>query len=520
MAKITKYLNDIKNAMFGKDVRSSIHNGIAAINEEVESTTSRQKQLEGTFDQLIINSGNSNAEIVAGRTNAEGKSFDTIGKRLDNTDSQIKENVNYLKDISVNVKMFGARGDGIIDDTIAIQNAFNYGNIIYFPPGQYKITSSITLPDRPISLEGIKRNSVLKIDDSVDILFKNVRRYSIFNNLDIHAKNKVFQGSLSYCEFNNVYINGSKSTSIFFEDTDVQWCGFITFNNCTFLNGKCVLFGEGSLNFIKFNDCIQQYMKYIICSSGSEAISFNQCNFEFMEDGSIFTSKTSGEAIYYATSFNNCYIENASILNMLIPAFNEEPQLKTTMRNVSVNGGWVYNSISLFNISTVKSSINYNYVSTMTETQTTELFKLNNDVSLIFKQGYCDCQYRNSVESQVNEPKNIIHGNSRNVVIISPTYKQWEVTNDVKFNNGIIFGSSLPRNNSVGAIVCNSENIFKATTGASKIPSIPMLYEGATLSELKAITNIPGLAFGLARDTKEMYYWNGVSWNKISFVPV
>ena len=50
----------------------------------------------------------------------------------------------------VSVKDFGAVGDGVTDDTAAIQAAINYtstrssvGGSVYFPPGSYKITSTI-----------------------------------------------------------------------------------------------------------------------------------------------------------------------------------------------------------------------------------------------------------------------------------------------------------------------------------------------------------------------------------------
>jgi hypothetical protein len=48
----------------------------------------------------------------------------------------------------VNVKDFCAVGDGITDDTTAINNAIaslTNGGVVYFPPGKYKITSAITL---------------------------------------------------------------------------------------------------------------------------------------------------------------------------------------------------------------------------------------------------------------------------------------------------------------------------------------------------------------------------------------
>ena len=43
VANITNYLNKIKSAVYGKDVRSSIHDGIKSINNEVEVTTNKQK---------------------------------------------------------------------------------------------------------------------------------------------------------------------------------------------------------------------------------------------------------------------------------------------------------------------------------------------------------------------------------------------------------------------------------------------------------------------------------------------
>ena len=105
MAQIINYLNNIKNAMFGKDVRSSIHDGISAINEEVESTTTRQKVLDSTFEQLIINAGSSNAEVVAARVDESGKSHDTLGKRLNSVDSQIKDKANKSDLDNINTQL-------------------------------------------------------------------------------------------------------------------------------------------------------------------------------------------------------------------------------------------------------------------------------------------------------------------------------------------------------------------------------------------------------------------------------
>lgn len=114
MANIKKHLDNIKGALYGKDVRSSIHDGIDAINKEVESTTGRQVDLEKTFDQLVINAGNSNAEIVDARVKSDGTSYSKLGDRLNEVDSQLEQNMNQLS-------LSSGSSDGIVH--------FNYDEV-------------------------------------------------------------------------------------------------------------------------------------------------------------------------------------------------------------------------------------------------------------------------------------------------------------------------------------------------------------------------------------------------------
>lgn len=64
-----------------------------------------------------------------------------------------------------NVKMFGALGDGITDDTAAIQAAIDAAEayvalndtaaIVYFPPGKYRVSSTIHVQEDAIWLRGV-----------------------------------------------------------------------------------------------------------------------------------------------------------------------------------------------------------------------------------------------------------------------------------------------------------------------------------------------------------------------------
>lgn len=99
MANIIDKINAIRQAVFGKDVRSSIADGIEAINEEVESTTERQTDLEATFGNLIINAGNSNAEIVDARYDSvNNENHATLKERMDSQSAALAEipNQSYI----------------------------------------------------------------------------------------------------------------------------------------------------------------------------------------------------------------------------------------------------------------------------------------------------------------------------------------------------------------------------------------------------------------------------------------
>lgn len=98
-----------------------------------------------------------------------------------------------LTDIAYNVKTFGAIGDGVVDDTIAVSNALKSGKHIFFPTGIYKITSAISVV--------YTKNAVINGDNAV-IVFES----------SVHTEYMLrFIGSGINFNITNIQMNGNKN---------------------------------------------------------------------------------------------------------------------------------------------------------------------------------------------------------------------------------------------------------------------------------------------------------------------
>ena len=93
MANINKELNDIKNAVYGKEVRGSIHDGIKKINEEVENTTDRQDSVEAQFQSVLDETTGKDVisapEINAAKVGADNTNHPNLKTRLDTEYNQL-----------------------------------------------------------------------------------------------------------------------------------------------------------------------------------------------------------------------------------------------------------------------------------------------------------------------------------------------------------------------------------------------------------------------------------------------
>lgn len=82
----------------------------------------------------------------------------------------------YFKDSEIsyypiNVKKYGAVGDGVTDDTAAIKNALKSNYVVYFPNGEYIVSDTILLQSKQKIIGEQRHNTIIKYDgDNIDTL--------------------------------------------------------------------------------------------------------------------------------------------------------------------------------------------------------------------------------------------------------------------------------------------------------------------------------------------------------------
>jgi Pectate lyase superfamily protein len=131
----------------------------AAINSDLAKMTAESVQSQ--LDTIIIESGTSDAETIQARTDADGVVYATVKERIDAEQEKVdslKKKTNWIS-----ILEFDAVGDGVTDNTAAIQDAISYAvtnrssNLeyanVYVPQGRFKY-SEVTINDLHVRIFG------------------------------------------------------------------------------------------------------------------------------------------------------------------------------------------------------------------------------------------------------------------------------------------------------------------------------------------------------------------------------
>jgi hypothetical protein len=168
----------------------------------------------------------------------------------------------------VNVKDFGATGNGVADDTAAIQAAVNNGGEVFFPKGTY-LVSGITIPSNT-KLQGVGRSSVISFSQAgtVGITISGRNEVDVFDLCFQDGATRTTDSILVYNSSNITFFHcnwlqsGGQYISI-----HIKSCDKVILQDCTaFSNGNvgyaCLVDGDTTRsNNITF-DALNTYGYY------------------------------------------------------------------------------------------------------------------------------------------------------------------------------------------------------------------------------------------------------------------
>lgn len=224
---------------------------------------------------------------------------------------------------------FGAEGDGIINDALAIQKCYDYFSNIKLSGKSYFIKSPLTL-NKVGSIRGIGNHSVLRIDKPVVIGISSISisdlqfLYADTNNRPDEAI--IFESS-DGADIYNVNIDRCLLNGIKQVITVKSYISDIHFNNCWFNRNANIWKDEvpytvGHKKGIIFNGCLLDWTSNVIMDATSSSILFIGCYF------GIFSSYTINADSLSRIKYLDCVFE---VMNEL----SSEPRVPIINTRVS-----------------------------------------------------------------------------------------------------------------------------------------------------------------------------------------
>ena len=192
-----------------------------------------------------------------------GKGYPLTWDEMDNN----LNNLNYGSYVSVKDSAYGAKGDGVTDDTAAIQSAINSlsaGGALYFPPGLYPITQ-INITTNKITLFGSGNASKLLSVDSTSTLITS-------SGSEVTIDSMAFSTQSGTVRTGGTYINASGYETLI--------------TNCKFLYGYTAIYIGPANSIVSIVNCNFSHFNtngasdIIIIDTTGAATIINDCVFD------------------------------------------------------------------------------------------------------------------------------------------------------------------------------------------------------------------------------------------------
>jgi hypothetical protein len=300
-----------------------------ALADEIEGKLD-EPQMAGTSGQVLTSDGQGGQswqDSQGGLPSTTGVSAKTLGLSSANV-------LAWYKTL-VTPQMYGAYGDGVHDDTVAIQTAVTNNSKVYFPEGTYKITSPIIVHGGTTIEGASKYNSVINAVecDCIQLTAGDPGERGHIYNIMLRGSNT--QGT------NGIKLAGSASgwtiDTVWIFEFDYAVYGYRVGSINNIYITQCIMVGNqavwhkqdmtagvymphaanmGAINAITIRDCEINCFKYGIAIGGT-AISIVQNTIQSNEYGIIsdaWLGKSEGGTTGYANTMgmtiNGNYFED------------------------------------------------------------------------------------------------------------------------------------------------------------------------------------------------------------------
>lgn len=362
-----------------------------AVLMNAQSINESNVDVQNQLDNIILESGTSDAEIVQARIAGNGDAFTTLKERLDARDENLLSR-------DVNAVDFGIVGDGIADDTVALQAASDHAaslgldKVLFIPKGNYRTTDTVTFKNSlnavqaTIRYEGSGTAIILGDDRAGSVtarqfynapkVINRSRGSEYWDETSIGIKlvnlntceitvpfiqdfetGLLLYGNSQGCSYNTIYIGAlwENRKNLLMDSNTAGWC-----NQTLFINGRL----QQSLTKGAFeNDPEAVQIKLGSNGSRTSNNTFINTSIEGYNVGEYRLDIAGSSNHFYNMRFENHSSENAKVMyrensvsNRISGGFHSH-NLDEVFETTATQGGVVEDGITPYIKATLKSGI-------------------------------------------------------------------------------------------------------------------------------------------------------------------